>query len=107
MVKIILMGQILIDVLTLKEEGLVGFTENGEEVPLNAPKPMHSHSLIPEEFYKIKGEKQRQDYAKNKLDSDIQNLLKQLKDDEYIQRGSLGACNGLFITSYNLYTRRK
>lgn len=28
------MGQLLIDVLTLEKEGLVGFTEIGEQVPL-------------------------------------------------------------------------
>lgn len=37
LLKLIMAGKMLVDVLTLKKDGLVGFTEEGEQVPLNLP----------------------------------------------------------------------
>ncbi|MDD5191532.1 MAG: hypothetical protein PHH54_02685 [Candidatus Nanoarchaeia archaeon] len=104
------MGHKLIDIMSTDDRGLIGFTEIGEEVQLNAPKPMSLKSLISDEFYKIKGKnelKKMQNYLIKMSNSDVENLLIEIKDEEYIQLGSLDICGGMLITNYNIYTKRK
>ena len=47
------------------------------------------------------------DYVIEKTDSEVQNLLKEIEENEYVRSGSLDICNGLVIAHYNLYTKRE
>lgn len=80
------MGKLLVDVLSTEDRGLIGFTENGEEISLSAPNA------------KCCVEKDMELIIKNSSD----NLYFHFKKEEY----PLVACRENFL-AYNFYTERK
>ena len=75
------MGHLLKDVIYLKEEGLTGFLETGEDVHLSAPNPKFSYIARKESLVKDSGE------------------------EVYIQFGEEDKRWG--IVPYNVYTKRE
>ena len=88
------MGQKLVDVMSTNDRGLVGFTKNGEEVPLSAPKA----GAIIEDVLSC---------GKTEIPMNIRRKIKESDDKTYFYFENLIKGNGINIQPYNLYTRRK
>lgn len=88
------MGQLLIDVISTDDRGLIGFTEIGEEVPLSAPKA----GAIIEDFLGC---------GRTEIPMNIERKIKKSDDKTYFYFENLIEGNGINIQPYNLYTRRK
>ena len=91
------MGKLLIDVLTLEKEGLVGFTEIGEQVPLSTPK---LGVWISE--HDVKDCVTQKDFVNATAE-----LIKNLDEDSYFELGKIRLKIGVFLMPYNVYTRRE
>lgn len=86
------MGKLLTDVLILKDEGLVGFTEDGEQVPLNVPEPNACvWESNKEEVMKI-----------------VNDRIESSNNKTYFHLGQgKSTLDGFFIQPYNIYTLRE
>lgn len=89
------MGQLLIDVLTLEKEGLVGFTEIGEQVPLSTP------NLGVWAYHHLAIGKAEEEFMNRVL-----NLIKKSDEKAYFKLGKAMFDMDTLLMAYNVYRRR-
>lgn len=94
-------GKILTKVLSTNDKGLIGTTEDGEEVALSEPNPQMETKRYEESYTESLMEKFRKD---------VRGIIeKSCGEGAYVQLAKINYFlgDGLILQIYNVYTRRE